>query len=453
MSYDGILTGVAIAHDSATIDQLEAASVADERETIAQLLESDGVSEAFILQTCNRVEAYVVTDRPEQGTAALGQIGSTVPEARHEMGHEESLRHLLRVGAGLESLVIGEDQILGQVRDAYETAREADGIGPILENGITKAIRVGERARTETAINEGVVSLASAAVRLVAERHGLVGTTAAVIGTGEMGTLAAKRLAPRVDELVLANRTVDNAERIAAQIETENVETASLEDLEAILSRAAVVITATASENHVVSLETLASAGQTFIVDITRPRDVPVEAEDIDQVTVYDLDRLEGVTEKTRQMRTDATAQVEEIVDEEFDRLLTQYKRQQADHVISAMYEGAERIKAGEVERTIASLDLDEEERAAVESMADAIVSGLLAAPTESLRDAAQADDWETIHTALQLFDPRFDPADDISTEGIPGDLDIPSGPMGQSDIGSEQGESDREPAYEQSDD
>jgi glutamyl-tRNA reductase len=412
---EGILAGVSIAHSRATIDQLEAASIESQETAVAALLEEPGVSEAFVLQTCNRVEAYAVAETSQQARAALAAVADPVPAAVvRELDHEESLRHLLRVAAGLESLVLGEDQILGQVRQAYEDARAAGGIGPLLEDGTTKAIHVGERARTETAINEGVVSLASAAVRLAAERHGLVGATATVVGTGEMGRLAAKRLADSVDRLVLVNRTVDRAETLAETVEPVDtpIETDPLPALPERLREADIVISATASSEYVVDPDAIASAGETFVVDITRPRDVPPAADDLPNATVYDLDRLESVTEKTRRMRREAAGRVEEIVDEEFDHLLAQYKRKRADGVISAMYESAEHIKASELERTLSELDLDEEQSEAVESMADAIVSQLLAPPTNSLRDAAEADDWETIHTALQLFNPHFGPED-----------------------------------------
>jgi glutamyl-tRNA reductase len=409
----GIVSGVSVAHTRASIDQLEAVTAESQQAAVAALLDEPGVSEAFALQTCNRVEAYVVTDDSETGRAALATVTDPVSaDVVREMGHEESLRHLLRVAAGLESLVLGEDQILGQVRDAYEDARAADGIGTVLEDAVTKAIRVGERARTETAINEGVVSLASAAVRLAAEKRGLGGATAVVLGAGEMGQLAAKRLADRVDRLELLNRTASRAESVAETLEPTEcpVETAGLDDLSAAVERADVVIAATASAEDVVGTAELADAGETFVVDITRPRDVPAEVDDFSHLTVYDLDRLETVTEKTRQMRREAADRVERIVDEEFDQLLVQYKRQRADSVISAMYESAERVKAAELERTLDELDLDDEEAAVVESMADAIVSQLLAAPTNSLRDAAEADDWTTIHTALRLFNPNFGP-------------------------------------------
>ncbi len=411
----GILSGVSVAHERATIDHLEAATVQSQRAAVDSLLDEPGVSEGFVLQTCNRVEAYAVANSSEQARAALSVVADTVPDdVVRDLDHDGSLRHLLRVAAGLESLVLGEDQILGQVRDAFEDARAAGGVGPILDDGITKAIHVGERARTETAINEGVVSLASAAVRLAAERRGLDGATAVVVGAGAMGRLAAKHLADRVDRLVLVNRTVPRAETLETRVRpaAATVEAAPLETLPDRLDAADVVISATGSRDHVVEPPALADTGSTFVVDITRPRDVPPAADDLPEVTVYDLDGLEAVTEESRQMRREAADRVEDIVDEAFERLLVQYKRKRADSVISAMYESAERIKAGELERTLSELDLDESETEAVESMADAIVSQLLAPPTDSIRDAAEADDWETIHTALQLFNPHFGPDD-----------------------------------------
>jgi glutamyl-tRNA reductase len=448
----GIISGVSVTHRQATIDQLEAATFESQREVVADLCTSPEIREAFVIQTCNRVEAYTVTDDAATGREALVSLFEGVAEeTRTEMGHEESLRHLLRVGAGLDSLVLGEDQILGQVREAYEDARQMGGIGPVLEDGVTKAIRVGERARNETAINEGVVSLASAAVRLVDEKHGLGGHRAAVIGTGEMGRLAAKRLAPRVEELVIANRTVSHAETLAERIEdAATVRTTGLDGLHETLAESDIAISATASPGRIVDPDTLESVGETFVVDITRPRDIPPAADGFGNLTVYDLDSLEAVTEKTRQMRREAATEVEEIVDEEFERLLAGYKRKRADEVISAMYEGAERVKARELEKTFGKLDLDEESQAVVESMADTLISQLLAPPTNSLRDAAADDDWTTIHTALRLFNPHLDSDLEADLESLA--TEEPAGP-GPDAIPDEVKESLPESVLEQLDD
>ncbi|WP_436901630.1 glutamyl-tRNA reductase [Halovenus halobia] len=424
-SNSGLISGISISHQRASLKQLEAATADSQKELVADLRSESGVEEAYVLQTCNRVEAYVVTDDEAVGRQLLAETFADVPaDIVRKLDHEESLEHLLRVSAGLESLVLGEDQILGQIRDAYQDAQTMDGIGPVLEDGVTKAIHVGERARTETTINEGVVSLASAAVRLAAERHGLDGANAAVIGAGEMGQLAAKRLAPRVGKLVVANRTIARANSVAKSIdEPVAMETRGLDQLAETIDDADILIAATASSEWIVDPETLADTSETFVIDITRPRDIPPAADAFDHLTVYDLDRLEAVTEKTRQMRREAAQEVETIVDEEFELLLDQYKRKQADQVISAMYESAERVKARELEETFEKLDLDEESEAVVESMADTLVSQLLAPPTNSLRDAAAADDWTTIHTALRLFNPNINEADAGLAEMAPGGM------------------------------
>ncbi len=410
----GVITGVSLSHANASVEQLEAAVDSGQRGTVATLLDQRGVEEAFVLQTCNRVEGYVVTSDFEAGRDALGPITNGADaDIVVAMDHEGSLRHLLRVAAGLESLVLGEDQILGQVRDAYEDARSVGGIGPMLEDGVTKAIHVGERARTETGINEGVVSLASAAVKLASEQRALGEATGLVVGAGEMGSLAAKSLGDHVERLLVANRTVPHATHLADQADTE-ASAIALDALAVAVREADVVVSATGSPDPVVDAAALAEAGETFVIDIAQPRDVAPDAAEFDHVTVHDLDTLESVTEKTRRQRERAAEEVERIVDAEFENLLAQYKRKRADQVISAMYESAERVKAAELRTALGKLDLDDEEQQVVESMADSIVSQLLAAPTSSLRDAAAEDDWSTIQTALQLFDPNFGPEDDV---------------------------------------
>jgi glutamyl-tRNA reductase len=440
----GVISGASVAHDRASIDEIEAAAVESHRTGVARLVDVPCVDEAFVLQTCNRVEAYVVTDDAADGRAALDAFFSEVPDGSLvRLGHEESLRHLMRVAAGLESLVVGEDQIIGQVGDAFEAAHAADGIGPVLEQGVTKAIRVGERARTETAINEGSVSVASAAVSLADEEEAL-GDAALVVGAGDMGQLAAKSLADHVDTLYVGNRSRDRAETLASLVDAGTV-VVGLDDLEDTLAEASVVVTATGSGGHVFDADAFADAGETFVVDIARPRDVPPAAAKHDAVTVRDIDALESVTDENRKERAAAAAQVEEMIDVEFEHLLEQYKRKRADDVISAMYESAERVKARELDTAFEQGDFDEEQREVLEAMADAIVNQLLSAPTKSLRDAAAEDDWSTINTALQLFDPDFGPEDvpvsalasgDVSPEDVPEDVRdrVPSGVFEDSD-------------------
>jgi glutamyl-tRNA reductase len=426
----GVLSGVRVAHDRATVEQIAAASGDSEAAVVESLLAREGVREAFALQTCNRAEAYVVTDDAERGRAVLAeQVDAAPAEVVVHGDHEESLRHLLRVATGLESLVLGEDQVLGQLRTAYETARGAGGIGPVLEEAVTKAIHVGERARNETGINDGIVSLGSAAARLATEAGALERGPALVVGAGEMGTLAARSLADRGAERVLvANRTVPHAEHVAEEVDAD-AEALGLDAAADALARAALVITATGADGRLFGVADFAEAGETTVVDMAQPRDVDPAVAERASVTMYDLDDLEAVTDRTRRQRADEIDRVEAIVAEEFDHLQEQFKRKRADEVIAAMYESAEHVKNRELSRATAKLEaegdgeLTDEQREILESLADSLVGQLLAAPTESLRDAAAEDDWETIHTALQLFDPEFGGGDGGKPPGMPDEI------------------------------
>jgi glutamyl-tRNA reductase len=424
-----MISGTSVSHSDATVDEIEAACAPDERTRVTNLLDNPAVEEAFALQTCNRAEAYVVTTEPEAGRAALDAAFDGLDAVRRDLGHEASLRHLMRVACGLESLVLGEDQIIGQVRAAYERAREAGGIGPTLDDALLKALHVGERARTETQINEGVVSLGSAAVELAARERDLTGATGLVIGAVEMGTLAATALSSAVAKVVVANRTRDRAAHVAATLKGE-AEAVTLAELPAAVADAHVVVTATNASDPVINAATLAAAGETLVVDLAQPHDVAADAAALSNVTVRDLDDLESVTDETRTAREAAARRVETMIDTELDHLMAQFKRKRAEGVISAMYEGAERMKQREVTTALSKLEqasdgeLTDAQREVVESMADALVSQLLAAPTKSLRHAAEEDDWSTIHTAIQLFDPTTvgppRPLQDTDPEDIP---------------------------------
>lgn len=414
MNRNGILTGISVSHQRANVDEIEAASYGCPRELVESLLARDGVDEAFALQTCNRSEAYVVTDDVETGRRALEGFAPTVRDgAILRMGHEESIRHLMRVAAGLESLVLGEDQIIGQFREAVEDARGVGGVDTILEEALLKAIHVGERARTETAINEGTVSLGSAAVELARREDAVEGAVGLVVGAGEIGTLAARALADAgAERVIVANRTVPHAEHVAGNLDVP-ARAVSIDEASAAVEVADVVITATAASGYILEVNDLSDAGETLVIDIAKPRDVDPDAGELAGLTVEDIDTLEAVTEHARRRREEEAMRVERLIDAEFDRLLDTYKRKRADAAISRMYENAERLKQRELEEALTKMEaqgeLTEEQRETMGAMADALVGKLLAAPTRSLRDAAAEDDWATIQTAMGLFNPEFD--------------------------------------------
>lgn len=426
MTAHGVVTSARVTHETADVDDLASVTPTSTHEAVQGLIAVPPVTEAFVLATCNRVEAYVVTPTPADGADALEAFFAAAPtDAVRWADHEPSLRHLLRVACGLDSVVLGEDQIAGQVNDAYHTARAAGAIGELLDPVVTKAMHVGERARTETKINEGIVSLGSAAVELAGETIDLAGAACLVVGAGEMGQLAARALeSSAVDSVSVANRTVDRAESVRETLDVEGA-ALGLEELERAASAASVIVTATGSTEPVLSPTDLGDREQ-VVVDLGQPRDVDPAAGELPSVTVYDLDDLESVTNRTRSRRESAAREVEQLVDQEFELLLGQIKRARADDVIAAMYESADRIKAREVQTAISRLeertDLPDEQRDIVETMADAIVNQLLAAPTKSLREAAVDDDWETIDTALRLFDPAFGPERPIDGDAASAD-------------------------------
>ncbi|WP_247729211.1 glutamyl-tRNA reductase [Halovivax limisalsi] len=427
MTAHGVVTSARVTHETADVDDLASVTPPSQHEGVGTLLSAPSVTEAFVLATCNRVEAYVVAPTPADGADALADFFAAAPtDAVRRATHEPSIRHILRVACGLESVVLGEDQIIGQVSDAYQDARAAGGIGELLDPVVTKAMHVGDRARTETEINEGIVSLGSAAVELAGETIDLAGADCLVVGAGEMAQLAARALeSSGVASISIANRTLERAESLRETLDVEG-DALALSELEAAASSASVVVAATGSPEPVLSAADLGDREQ-VVVDLGQPRDVEPAAAEPASVTVYDLDDLESVTDRTRSRRQSAAREVERLVDREFERLLTQIKRARADDVIAAMYESADRIKSREVQTALSRLedrtDLPDDQREIVETMADAIVNQLLAAPTKSLREAAVDDDWETIDTALRLFDPAFGPeqaaaADPTGTDG-----------------------------------
>ncbi|MFC7096858.1 glutamyl-tRNA reductase [Halobaculum marinum] len=436
MTDTGVVAGVSVSHTTASVEDIEATQTVDVATLVSDLLDRDGVEEALAIQTCNRAEAYVAADDAADARAALGQFSPDVRESavRH-LDHEASIRHLMRVAAGLESLVLGEDQILGQLSDAGSVAREVGGLsGGVLDDAVSKALQVGKRARAETRINEGSVSLGSAAVELARRETDLAGATALVVGAGEMGTLAARALdASPVAQVVVANRTLSTAQQVATDLDSEATAVA-LDDVGAVVADADVLIAATGATSPVLDDETLAEAGETLCIDLGQPRDVVPDAGD-ERVVVRDIDDLQSVSGEARDRREAAARAVEEMIDAEFDRLLDDFKRKRADDAVSAMYEAAERTKQRELEEALAKLeaqgDLTDEQRETVAGLADALVGQLLAAPTKSLREAAAEDDWSTIHTAMQLFDPEFDgppaTAEGANTpEGSEGAPDVP---------------------------
>lgn len=413
VAINGVLSGLSVSHHYADVETIAAATPSSLETALDRLLEAAPVMEAFVLATCNRAEYYVVTDTPGTGHEILESYLQAIdPPSRRPMTHDEAIEHLFRVTTGLESQVLGEDEIIGQVRESYHRSEDAGAIGPVLEPVLLKALHVGERARSETAINEGVVSLASAGVTCASEHTDLGEASVVVVGAGSTGGRVATDLSNRgVGGLTIVNRSRERADKLDASLENASVET--LSRLSVALESADVCITATSSSEPIITAPSFPVDGPPVVIDLGQPPDVAADVRDRDGIEYYNLDRLRTITERTHRRRSAAAEHVGELVEDELRTLQRNFKREQAAAVIAAMRSGADRIKRQELERARVRLEHGESPPPAVlEDLADALVNRLMAAPTEGLRDAAEDDDWSTISAAIQMFDPDIEMAD-----------------------------------------
>jgi len=371
-----------------------------------------GVREAMLVSTCNRIEIFAVAEGANAGAelaASLGPLAS--PHAVVRNG-DEAVRHLFRVAASLDSMVIGEAQILGQVKEAAALAKSTGAAGPLLDRALSRAVAAARRVRTETAIGRGAVSLSSVAVELARKVLGdLAGRTALLIGAGEMATLAARELqGAGVRELLVANRSMAHAAELARQIGGVAV---SLQDLPALLERADVAVTSTGSIEPVVTRAMMAQAVKArrfrpvFLIDLAVPRNVEPSANEVENVYVYDLDDLERVAAQNRDLRGGELGRAEAIVEEELRTFLAAQRERSGVPVLARLRQRAQSIAEGEVERALATLGpLSDRQAKSVRAMAAAIVNKLLHAPTQRLRDEAGGPLGTA---AAELFDLRED--------------------------------------------
>jgi glutamyl-tRNA reductase len=363
--------------------------------------------EAAVLATCNRTEAYVVAqdvgeaeaDVHDELAALSGLSGSELASALYTLTDEAAAMHLFRVAAGLDSLVPGEAQILGQVRDAYDAARESGAAGTVLHRVFRQALAVGKRVRTETAIGENPASVSSAAAEL-AERvfESLADRRVLVLGAGKTSDLTAASLAARgAREIVVANRSAERADAVARRFGGRAV---GLDAVEEELGRADVVVASTSSQGYLVSAEQARRAMRrrrgrpVFFVDIAVPRDLDPAINDIDGCYLYDIDDLERVVAESVAGRREEAVRAEAIVAEAAEAFRAWHLSLDVVPAIASLRELAETIRRSELERAEGRLgSLSPSQRRAVESLTTQIVNKLLHQPTVRLKEAAAAAD------------------------------------------------------------
>jgi glutamyl-tRNA reductase len=409
---------VGTSHKSASVELRERLHLKDAEAGALAAAVADG-GEAVALSTCNRTEVYVVEDGEGAGRRVLdvlaaraGLDSAELRESTYAVEDEAAAVHLFRVAAGLDSLIPGEAQILGQVRAAYEAACEADAVGPVLHRLFGQTLRVGRRVRTETAIAENPASISSAAAELAERLLGeLRGHHVLVIGAGKMADLAAVNLVARgAESIVVANRSAESAARLAKRF---GGRAAGLDALQSELERADLVVASTSSEGHVVGAEDVARAlarrdGRPIsFIDIAVPRDLDPAIGKLEGCHLYDIDDLQSVVDASVASRREEAVRAELIVAEEGERFLEWWRSLDVVPAIAGLRARAESIRRAELERAerrLASLTPDE--RRAVEALTSQIVAKLLHLPTVRMKEAAVAEDGLAYAEAVRhLFD------------------------------------------------
>jgi glutamyl-tRNA reductase len=383
---------------------------------LTQLLDHEPIHEAVILSTCNRTEIYAIVHRFHPAVQAVRRFVSDVSGVGQDKVSDglytyydtAAVRHLFNVASGTDSMVVGEPQILGQVREAYRVAAEEGTARRMLGALFQRALRVGKRARSETAISRHVVSLPQAAARVAADLSGgLEGRRVLVIGAGRMGELAARAaLDGGCTNITIANRTPEKAERLATELGGSG---ASLESLTELLAETDVLISGTSSAGTVVDAPTIATAmngRKLFIVDVAVPRDIDPAARDIEGVELRDLEDLRSFVDAGAEARKAELPKVETIVDEEVEGFCAWERSLALGPAITELREWAEKVRGQEVAKLARKQSLKEKDLEELERVTKALVNKLLHRPMTQMRELVRGKDGQVFLEAFQeIFD------------------------------------------------
>lgn len=404
---------IGVNHNSAPVEVRERLAIPEERlpEAIRTLAQQPGVEEAMVLSTCNRVELLTSS----QGTDLrgffriyFGMNPEMLNSHFYEFNQRDVVRHVFRVASSLDSMVVGEPQILGQVKEAYAIARGLGAVHSSLDVLLSRAFAVAKRVRNETAIGSSSVSISSVAVQLAEKIFGsLSGTTVYVIGAGKMAELAARRLmANGVGSIFFSNRTHDGALQMAEAFGGEAV---PFEQLHETADRADIVLTSTGASEFLFRRE----HGERFLarrrnrpmffIDISVPRNVDPEVNRLDGMFVYDIDDLQAVAAGNTAERQKEAERAEKIIEIEVDRFASRMKSLAVVPTILSLQEQCETIRQAEMDRIRGKLgELTPEQEAAIDSMTHGIINKLLHTPITTLKSSAVEPEAATIHEIIR---------------------------------------------------
>ena len=417
------LFAAGLSHKNAPVALREQLAVdADKlRELLRDAVGGGAVREAVLLSTCNRVEVYGVAEAPGAARAALfgalcrqrGIPPASVEPLLYTHEEEEAIRHAFRVAASLDSMMIGEPQILGQVKEAFTLAQSCETVGPALHTLFTQAFAVAKRVRTETEIARHAVSVSFAAVELAKKIFaGLSGRAVLLVGAGKMGELAAKHLVEQgAFPIYVVNRTWSRAQEMARALSGTAM---AFDELGAALAAVDIVVTSTGAAAPIVTRSMVAGAmygrraRPLFFIDIAVPRDVEPGVDALDDVYCYDIDDLKQVVDSNIRERLREAQRAEALVEREVAKFKARLGDVEVIPTIVSLRERLEEIGRGEVKKTLARLpDATPETRAAIEALSASIVNKVLHAPITKLRESSRAGShrsWlEVVHELFGL--------------------------------------------------
>lgn len=418
-----ILFAVGINHRSAPVELREKVAFSPDRlpAALRELTSLEGVEEAAILSTCNRTELYCHLtetghDPLVQWLADYHQVSpAALLDHLYAYPTEQAVRHILRVGAGLDSMILGEPQILGQLKQTFQVAKEAGTIGTLLGRLFQHTFAVSKQIRTDTAIGASPVSVAFAAVSLGRKIFGDFGRqTALLIGAGETIELAARYLHDNgIGRMVVANRTVRRAHDLAAQFDGYAI---ALSEIPAHLAEADIVISSTASPEPIVTRGMVEEAMRRrrhrpiFMVDIAVPRDIEAEVADLEDIYLYTVDDLQDIIQESLKSRQEAASQAEEMIDVQVAHFMEWLRSLDAADTIRTLRQGAEATRDEVLHKAQAMLGKGKPPAEVLQFLANTLTNKLLHAPSSRLRQAAAEGRIHLVESAREIF--SLDPPD-----------------------------------------
>lgn len=403
---------IGLSHRTAPVEIREKLSIPEQsmEASLQQLKSNEQVLEASILSTCNRLEIYALLRHPEQGIEAVGSFLSSMSGLELKdltphlfiYHHAEAVAHLLRVAAGLDSLVLGEGQILSQVKKMVRLGQDYRSIGPILNRLLNQAVSTGKRVRSETNLGTGAVSISSAAVELAQLKVGqargcedlvpLDQEQVAVIGAGRMARLLLQHLRSKgCPGAVLLNRTLARAESLAADFPDLPVQCRPLDDLDHCLSTCSLVFTSTAAEEPMITRERLQGLNRRsslMLVDIGVPRNISANVTDLPGVLRFDVDDLQEVVVRNQEARREIAAEAEALLQDESRLFLEWWDGLEAVPLVNRLRVQLEEIREQELQKALSRMgpDLSSRERKVVEALTKGIINKILHGPVTHLR-------------------------------------------------------------------